>query len=1018
MATSQYSILRQYTPYISPYNIDLIKEVTLYKQGKVDANRAKMSQQIDYLMGQEIDKPEARAYMEDKMYNVLGRINDTFKGADLSSDGVVRHIQGEISSVLDNTVINAIAGTKEGRRMQKEISDLKQNHPELYSPINEWDAMKKYYNWIQDGDPGSRLTPLSYTPYVDYKKALGDSIAKFRKENKGKKIQFPETDSKGNPTGGMIEYNIDEFGLYQVRNIAASMLSPAMQEQMRIEADYMAASNPMFSDANAVNSFLGNYTKKYDNQINALNAQLASVGDDKYTKNKILNNIEAIKNEKASVGAQIQEVLKSGDARNAARFIVQQNTFDGLADAWSYDNTSVIRSKDDVYFARLKEDRDQRRFVTDQAKTLADIESIKAETEKTKIETERLKNTPINSSGSKKGSSGGDGDGGGWEPAVVNTGAPTGDVKIANMPYEEINAGQLAKSEGLGRFWNSFSADDKKNIMAAIAEDQKKNPELYNGMDAQESLYTYIKNNKGYRNDYLNKPNSQSIREAYAAIQDAESKINRGNSAIKNISSVKKNTLASDSAISKTRQITSSYNDSGKHTDFGIDPKKMTDKDIAAYNIAVEMMYGSSLKDKKDPSIWGKVASGLWGMGPFFTGVSEISSIGGVASDVYNIFSNKDGQGTSVISSLNAIKDITGEDFNIGDYVTVSDNGKMEFKPYSVTDPKAIKIIRYASQRKDLTADVAKALSEEIIYTSDPKNMSSLMASNGYNDSYLSYIYSGDAPANSDVKQKYDRLTSIYSEKTGVTDFSKVKKIAIVSDPNEDGGVTRYIELTGLGNKSRVEISDEELKLNGFDPSIQPRNYPTGEYKSDISDCSFVDTSTSAGRDYDKRLRSGYGIEFGASKYDAKRSISNDVQDRAYFLKPEDKMMMSEIGSRLIDMADNVAIQLEGYQNEFQKGIYVKLYDKNTVNSSNPIEIASMDLETNVNFADFEDKIFKVVPQVFYTNMVRKALIDRVAAVQPYYDINGSNNISIEDDLLSKLLDYYRKTYGSQQQQQ
>ena len=88
MATSQYSILRQYTPYISPYNIDLIKEVTLYKQGKVDANRAKMSQQIDYLMGQEIDKPEARAYMEDKMYNVLGRINDTFKGADLSSDGV------------------------------------------------------------------------------------------------------------------------------------------------------------------------------------------------------------------------------------------------------------------------------------------------------------------------------------------------------------------------------------------------------------------------------------------------------------------------------------------------------------------------------------------------------------------------------------------------------------------------------------------------------------------------------------------------------------------------------------------------------------------------------------------------------------------------------------------------------------------------------------------------------------------------------------------------------------------
>lgn len=391
MATSQYSILRQYTPYISPYNIDLIKEVTLYKQGKVDANRAKMNQQIDYLMGQEIDKPEARAYMEDKMYNVLGRINDTFKGADLSSDGVVRHIQGEISTVLDNTVLNAIAGTREGRRMQKEINDLKQNHPELYSPINEWDTMKNYYAWLQDGDAGSRLAPLHYTPYVDYHKTLNDNMLKFRKENKGKKIQIPETDSKGNPTGAMLDYNIDELSDSQVKNLVYSMMTPAMQEQMRIEANYMAATNPMFANPSIVNSYLTNYTQRYDRQISALTAQLAAVGDDKYTKNKILNNIENIKNEKAAVGSQIQTILQSGDVRNAAGFIVEQNLLNGLSDAWSYDNTSVTRSKDDVYFARLKEDREQRSFINEQAKTLADIDRIKAETQKTRIETERLK---------------------------------------------------------------------------------------------------------------------------------------------------------------------------------------------------------------------------------------------------------------------------------------------------------------------------------------------------------------------------------------------------------------------------------------------------------------------------------------------------------------------------------------------------------------------------------------------------------------------------------------------------
>ena len=133
---SQYSILRQYAPYVSPYNIDLVKDVMMYKQQKVDAAREKIYTQVDYLMGQEIDKPEARAYMEDKMSGVIANINQKFKGVDLSSDGVTRAIQGEISSVLDDTVINAIAGTKEGKRVMKEIESIKQNHPELYSPIN------------------------------------------------------------------------------------------------------------------------------------------------------------------------------------------------------------------------------------------------------------------------------------------------------------------------------------------------------------------------------------------------------------------------------------------------------------------------------------------------------------------------------------------------------------------------------------------------------------------------------------------------------------------------------------------------------------------------------------------------------------------------------------------------------------------------------------------------------------------------------------------------------------------
>lgn len=84
--------------------------------------------------------------MEDKMSGVIANINQKFKGVDLSSDGVTRAIQGEISSVLDDTVINAIAGTKEGRRMHKMLSDLQINNPELYSAANAYAALSRIMN--------------------------------------------------------------------------------------------------------------------------------------------------------------------------------------------------------------------------------------------------------------------------------------------------------------------------------------------------------------------------------------------------------------------------------------------------------------------------------------------------------------------------------------------------------------------------------------------------------------------------------------------------------------------------------------------------------------------------------------------------------------------------------------------------------------------------------------------------------------------------------------------------------
>ena len=513
---SQYSILRQYAPYVSPYNIDLVKDVMMYKQQKVDAAREKIYTQVDYLMGQEIDKPEARAYMEDKMSGVIANINQKFKGVDLSSDGVTRAIQGEISSVLDDTVINAIAGTKEGRRVMKEIESIKQNHPELYSPINEWHALDPYYKWRSDGKAGSRLGGLHYSPYVDYTKEINKLVSDFRKNNEGKKIQTTEYDVKGNPTGGIIEVNVDELTDSQIRNFVSANLSENMRNQMRIEASYMAATNPVFSNPDLVSQYIGSYVERYDRHIGALEAKKKSVGDNKDIIDRIDSQIQEAKNQKAEAKREADMIIASSDPVAAANFVVTNNLFDKMVDAWRYDNTSFERKKDDLYFARLAEDRAQQKFLTDNAKSMVEISLANEQLAQAKIETEYMRTY-----GSKMGtesSSGGTRGAGGVGvpmapmdgPTAINSGTgKIGSVNLANIPYEQLTSSSTERRANLLKLYNSLSPTDRSNIVAASYEEEKTDPGLYANMTPEERIYSYLKNNGGQKNGYFGQGNNR-----------------------------------------------------------------------------------------------------------------------------------------------------------------------------------------------------------------------------------------------------------------------------------------------------------------------------------------------------------------------------------------------------------------------------------------------------------------------------------------------------------------------------
>lgn len=977
---SQYSILRQYAPYVSPYNIDLVKDVMMHKQQKVDAAREKIYTQVDYLMGQEIDKPEARAYMEDKMSGVIANINQKFKGVDLSSDGVTRAIQGEISSVLDDTVINAIAGTKEGKRVMKEIESIKQNHPELYSPINEWHALDPYYKWRSDGKAGSRLGGLHYSPYVDYTKEINKLVSDFRKNNEGKKIQTTEYDVKGNPTGGIIEVNVDELTDSQIRNFVSANLSENMRNQMRIEASYMAATNPVFSNPDLVSQYIGSYVERCDRHIGALEAKKKSVGDNKGIIDRIDSQIQEAKNQKAEAKRKADMIIASSDPVAAANFVVTNNLFDKMTDAWRYDNTSFERKKDDLYFARLAEDRAQQKFLNDNAKSMAEISLAKEQLAQAKIEAEYMR-TYGSKMGTESSSGGTRGAGGVGEPmapmdgpTAINSGTgKIGSINLANIPYEQLTSSSTERRANLLKLYNSLSPTDRNNIIAASYEEEKSDPGLYANMTPEERIYFYLKNNGGQKNGYFGQGNNR-LSEAYDALLLSDSKANGATKAINDI------------------------------TDYQID----------------------NIVTKKNKDIIRKVRNAKFMKGNSFINLTDTDDKAGafllataITTGVFDTITSEDnGSSTGTLALINGMKKLNGDPgFNISDYMTIDKDGDIDLKDYREGEPLTITQLRYAEKNSRVSDMIAGQMQDEIKMSVSPDQISDKLSQYHYLDSYKRYNWNADSPEKSLQKAQFRRLSGYMAGKVNNLDPTAINAINMDAEI-DNGTVRRFLTAqVGFGGNSyvteRVEITNDELLKAGIDPSGEERNYPVDGYKSSFGTCDFVDTGKKEGYSYDKYLIRN-GLPRLASKADVKNDLYDMVKVHGSYLKPEEMDVVKTLVDNFIDMSDNISVQLEGMDDRGSREVVVNFYDKRTKNSKNPALLFSdfVPLDPgNDEYADYWNNIHQKCPQYFFVKYVKEAVQERLDQMRDPY-IRRMNITPNRNDKFSKLNDFLQKIYG------
>lgn len=1012
MATSRYSYLRQYAPYVSPYNVDVIKDVMAYKQGRVDANRARMYEQIDYLMGQELAKPQDREYLRTRMSDTIARINEQFDGVDLSSDGVTRAIQGEISSVLDDKVINAIAGTREYQNLMRQIEDIRTNNPKLYSTINDQDAQMPYFNWLNDGKVGSRLGALHYTPYYDYTAEVTKNIKDFRNMNRDKKMQVPLYDASGKQTGAIMEIDQDMLSFTQARSFAAGQLSPQAQEQMRIEARYSARMNQMYHNPAAFAAYANQYLGIYDQEVAAIEAKIATLGDNEPMRNLYNAQLQEAKNLRASQRASVMGLISNYSPEAAANFVIQNNFLDNMANNWKYDNTSYTRNIDQFYFKKREDDRASTAAAEQTALNNLKAEQLRIQNAQDQIALEVMRKNPMLAIRGRRNSSNSDGSGGGGGenifaealPPAVDQGAATETRRLTTEVSNTLIGADRNYKVFTSQLYNALPVQQRASILA----DVRKNPELYgevpvNDVEAEsEAIFEWLDRNNGEMSDFLNGNN-----DAKNAFNNARSEKDNRSLAVQAINETR--SIIQDGVRNLSKSvITDVVSRSLDPSVFGEGTRNQdgTLKDGVGLAAIVSTLIGSD--DQWTNPYTGDVMSGMEKM------VSTDSSL--------------------IIPLIEDIQRSLGEDFDISDYFNITESG-INIKSGLPTEniPLTIQLIGLFSQNSSIRGALAKysgVIGDAM--NGVQENVNRELGKTSFSTAYKRFAW--DNSMTGTLGSQFNFIKTLYKSKrsalgnpvevnpnTGADNIGLMELGAAYVD----GQLRRYLIANGDTN-TMVEITNEELAYNGINPYTIDNKFATENYETEIKDIKFVDDGTRSGAMYKQKVESsiiegGYGESHVCTKADVISDLTSIVNENASLFTEAGLAALKGDIVALVNTADYMGVKIRGVDNDGIKNIVVEFYDKSQKYDPDAQPVMTQFIPSVGDYADAYDFQFKNFAQKYWKSFLEEIIRNRIETIRSEVNVAQgqlSNGQVEANDRMNRMLNFLneKRNAGSNNQ--
>lgn len=981
---SQYSILRNYGKYVSPYNMDVMMQGMGYMQQKIDTNRQAINEYADYIINSDIIKPQDREYLQNRLNGLIQDVNNVYRKSNLASDGIARSIQARLGEALDTRVLNAIAGTREIRAFSEKMEDMKLNNPKMYSPINEAEAFADAVAWMNDGQVGTRLNPIHYTPYTDYQAEIDEKMKNFISLNKGKKVNVPVTDANGNRTGEMREMYIDEMSYAQVRDIAMASISENGKAQMQLEGRYMARTNPDLFNVQSTSDFLKGYINDFSVKEESIRAKLKGVGNDKAKRAKLESELADIIKQRNDFVEEAEGVIGSNySPERAGMFMVRQQFLRGVGLRWSYNNSYETLGVDDYYFKANQQMMERARF---------------NETKRHNLAMEKAALMRASKSGkSENGNGGGDDTTG---PTVVTKSANLEDVNISDEFMNGFIANERAVTTGMDNFVKSLSDDARRKIDAWASDPENSN--VVKDMDNDQVIMAYFKANGGSRNELLDY-NGQDSYLKLLGLNTQRGKYNKINDGFNKASDAVLDGV--DAVIDREAR---SLTGSGIDISYGYGTFDLGDiveggdlaynregiKDISLKDWAKLSAYSSILSNSVDfiqirktapLETYKDIKLGDVKTGEASVVLKRINDLMGTSLtlDDIQMLAN---MGVGHFSTLNLFQEALTE--GLSDYN--KRNAAVATAIYDEMSKEKGDVFRHKWSRGDLgrIADDAKRAGEDYLRQ--------------YRHEYAEreHIFSGDYPSKSQAEYDYIKISDLFTRGGGFIpkdENNANKKITFTVSPIGDGNY-RIIGNNGGDGKSAVEVSEADLAANGLTFYKEDVSIPSETYDSGVVPISFASSSDNA---YGKMAKSLLVAPFAYAS-GAKDTVMpyidmfTNINDGN--IRKNQMMIATDV---LFDNASMYELRASGYKyNNGSSGINVDIYSKGGAREGNT-PLYSIDLD-GVNYADEVARKIDFCPQ-YYLVMAWQQILSKENEV--YWRSEGRSTTDDFESFISPIVD-------------